>query len=241
MWLIADERARAWLGASLVLFVSSSCVALQVASDPEGFKVGGALQAAYRSGDTTAFASLLGRRQALGHNAKGQPGYLSGWLKRASREGRTEIVKVLLDAGADVSYKESSHGRTALMLAANTGYPEIVEMLISHGANVADTDSAGNTALMEASGAGRIATIQVLIAAGADVNQKTADGMTALSYAVQEQMDEAVYVLLQAGADPNVSARRLLGREAMLLSLARESSNPSRRIIELLERAEARE
>jgi ankyrin repeat protein len=54
-------------------------------------------------------------------------------LMLASQWGHKEVVKLLLDNGADVNAK-ADDGWTALMLASEKGNKEIVELLISYGA-----------------------------------------------------------------------------------------------------------
>ena len=51
----------------------------------------------------------------------------------ASHEGHIDIVKLLLDKGADVNAK-SKDGDTALKAASVKGHTEIVELLKAHGA-----------------------------------------------------------------------------------------------------------
>ena len=51
----------------------------------------------------------------------------------AAYEGRTETVKTLIDAGADVNAKHNK-GRTTLMVAAKKGHTEIMEILKQAGA-----------------------------------------------------------------------------------------------------------
>ena len=48
----------------------------------------------------------------------------------------TEVVKLLLEKGAEVNAKESTNGVTALMMAANNGHPEVVKLLLEKSANV---------------------------------------------------------------------------------------------------------
>jgi ankyrin repeat protein len=52
----------------------------------------------------------------------------------AAGEGHLEIVKLLLEHGADVNAKTAYE--TALHLAAEKGHLEIVKFLLEHGADV---------------------------------------------------------------------------------------------------------
>jgi ankyrin repeat protein len=236
MYLISDNRARLWGAALFILLALPSCATLYGAYytivDPELSKRAQETSQAFRREDTTALLTLLAKQRP---EAKFEP-----WLLSSIARGQTEWLKLLLDRGDDANYK--FRGKSLLWRAANVGYPDIVEVLISHGARLHETDHGGNTVLMEAANRGHIATMQVLISAGADLNQKSHDGMTALSYAVQSRMDEAVYMLLKAGADPNIPSKRnsLSGwKQATPLSFAKE--HRCQRIIELLEKAGARE
>ena len=53
----------------------------------------------------------------------------------ATRVGSTESVKLLLEAGASPNATESERGQTALMWAAAGKHPDIVQLLIEHGAD----------------------------------------------------------------------------------------------------------
>ena len=59
-----------------------------------------------------------------------------------------EIVKLLLEHGADVNIKSLVYGDTALMYASIYNKSEIVKLLLEHGADVNAQNKEGSTALM---------------------------------------------------------------------------------------------
>ena len=71
-----------------------------------------------------------------------------GWIPLfyAARYGKNEIVKLLLDRGADVNAKDS-YGWTPLLYAAAHGKNEIVKLLLDRGADVNVKANDGKTAL----------------------------------------------------------------------------------------------
>ena len=54
----------------------------------------------------------------------------------AARTGKTDAMRVLLEAGANVNAKESWGGTTALMWAVSEGHAEAARLLIDAGADV---------------------------------------------------------------------------------------------------------
>ncbi len=70
---------------------------------------------------------------------------LSRGLLFASLSEHKDVVKILLDYGAEVDSR-SNDGRTPLMLAASKGNKEIVTMLLQAGADPSLTDQTGATA-----------------------------------------------------------------------------------------------
>jgi serine/threonine-protein phosphatase 6 regulatory ankyrin repeat subunit B len=114
-------------------------------------------------------------------------------------------VKAAIDAGADVNY--SHKGRSCLLIAAEAGHHEIVDLLLSAGAEKDAKSRNGFTALMAAAQNGHDKCIELLLTAGADKESKTGKGFTALIIASQNGHDKCVDLLLTARADKNANTQ----------------------------------
>lgn len=87
-------------------------------------------------------------------------------LLEAAKLGNLPKVKRLLDAGAEVNFKNKD-GITALMVASARGHTEIVQALLAKGAEVNTQDKDGVTALMYANTVDHREVKELLIKAGA--------------------------------------------------------------------------
>nr|WP_253308677.1 ankyrin repeat domain-containing protein [Rickettsia endosymbiont of Ceutorhynchus assimilis] len=104
-------------------------------------------------------------------------------LHYAARNGHDDIVKLLLDHGANVNVITPDYGWTALHLAARNGYDGIVEVLLKHNADIINIQTSfGSTALHLAAKNKHIAVIQVLLKKEADINIADNDGYTPAHY-----------------------------------------------------------
>lgn len=94
-------------------------------------------------------------------------------LHQAAAAGRSENLRLLLDAGLRVDARDAN-GDTPLHLAVQGEDASArVDMLLAAGADARAHNAAGLTPLHAASLVGAVAVVERLIAAGADVNART--------------------------------------------------------------------
>jgi ankyrin repeat protein len=131
--------------------------------------------------------------------------YLETPLILAATYGRTEIVKLLLEKGADVNLGNEG-SETPLHYAARHGHIKVMEILLENGADVSEKGTGCGMPLQWAAQTGQIKAAELLLAHGADIHQKGTDEWTALGTAVSHGQVEMVKYLLSKGADVNARA-----------------------------------
>jgi ankyrin repeat protein len=175
--------------------------------DPSG-ELGG-LHDAVRSGDLDRVGALLKRGVDVDETVNGvTPLHVAAGLGRYSpgRKGvapprSTEVAKLLVEYGADVTARGSNLGigRTALHGFAENGNTEIVALLIQRGADVNAPDVDGRTPLHLAARWGYAEVAKLLIDGGANVNARVMDGSKPLRLATLNGHDEVAELLRQHG------------------------------------------
>ena len=126
-------------------------------------------------------------------------------LTRATLNGNTEVVRLLLKYGANVNAKDNSQwialdGNTALDIAAWKGYTNIIDILLKYGANVNARQKDGGTALMSTAIIGHTDVAELLLKHGANVNARDKDGWTALRLAANYRYTGIIKLLRSYGA-----------------------------------------
>ena len=161
-----------------------------------------ALFAAIRAGDLQKTASLLETDRTL-VNAADRNGTTP--LLYAATCSDSEVLKLLIDRGADVN-RADREGGTALMFAADD--VDKVRLLVDKGAKVDAKSGMGRTPLIiAATHAGNLEVVRLLIRKGAKVADQDLFGETPLTGAAKRGDTALVEELVAAGADLNAGGR----------------------------------
>jgi ankyrin repeat protein len=139
-------------------------------------------------------------------------------LHNAIRAKDIGTVEQLLNDGVNVNAKEND--TAALNLAMLFDNKELVELLISSGADVNTKDDFGTTPLHRAARFDKSVLAELLILNGADVNAKTEVGATPLHLAAQAGSKNILKSLISNRAD--VNARDNSGYTPLSISLNHE-------------------
>ncbi|VEL09976.1 unnamed protein product [Protopolystoma xenopodis] len=118
-------------------------------------------------------------------------------LTLASYKGHAEMVKFLLEAGADHEHR-TDEMHTALMEAAMEGHVEVARLLLSYGANVNIPQDSFESPLTLAACGGHTELASLLIGYEADIEEVNDEGYTPLMEAAREGHEETVALLLAA-------------------------------------------
>jgi ankyrin repeat protein len=94
-----------------------------------------------------------------------------------------DVVKVLIDAGANINATSEHGSGPPLEHAAELGDVDSIQVLLKAGAKVNGKSSAGWTALMGAAESGNPDAVRALLSAGADVHSRNNSGNDALDFA----------------------------------------------------------
>jgi ankyrin repeat protein len=87
----------------------------------------------------------------------------------ASNHGHVQVVKELLEHGADIEVKDSN-GWTSLHSAAVEGHSAVVNELLEHGVDIEATTNSGSIPLHQACFFGSVAVVIELLGHGADID-----------------------------------------------------------------------
>jgi len=125
-------------------------------------------------------------------------------LDTAAFYGRIEVVRLLLEKGANIDTTKSTFaGVTPLVSAAYNGHTDVMRLLLQKGASIeATTSDYITTPLDTAVYRGHIEVVGLLLENGANIDAtRCYDGATALHTAVEYQRTGIMRLLLEKGAN----------------------------------------
>lgn len=117
--------------------------------------------------------------------------------------GHLDVVRLLLERGADPTVACTAMGATALGWSAIQGQPAIAALLLERGSDpnlVPASNALGRTATLLAAQAGDVEVLALLLGAGGDPSLVDHRGDNALALAAAAGRTEAVDLLVAAGA-----------------------------------------
>jgi ankyrin repeat protein len=128
-------------------------------------------------------------------------------LMAAVIDGDLDLAQQAIEAGASLDRYDWNLSYAPLGMAIDRGHLELVQCLLSAGANP-HCGSVSTTALGLAAERGEVEIIQMLLPRGIDVNAPVGqDGWTALLSAIKNGHRSVVQLLVTAGANVNVWSR----------------------------------
>jgi ankyrin repeat protein len=184
------------------------------------------LMIAAEQGDAAAVKALL--MHGADPNAREAAHRQTALMWAVSRR-HNDVVKLLLDAHADVKARTKSWTQRMLLCCQLYGGDEETAAMVAMG---------GFTPLLFAAQYGDVEGAKLLVAAGADVNDAAADGASAVVIAAHVGQSNVAAILLDVGADPNaagagytalhVAAAR--GDGVLVKALLEHGANPNARL-----------
>jgi ankyrin repeat protein len=123
----------------------------------------------------------------------------------AIQENNIEAFNLLLDSGANPSFKIASGGSAVTFSIVNAN-PDYLRILIKAGVDVdAFHNERRRNVIFDALSPNRLKHLQILVSAGANVNAKDGVNQTPLIVAANLNQYKAVLLLLENGANPNLT------------------------------------
>jgi len=123
---------------------------------------------------------------------------------KAAAEGDLVKVKALVEKDPELVKARDEEESTPLHGAAAAGHLDIVEYLLSKGADIDARNNANQNPLFYAAYNGKAAIVNLLLDKGADFKDRDRYGRTVLHYPVREGHKDAAEILVNKGMDITV-------------------------------------
>ncbi|GJQ86694.1 hypothetical protein Trydic_g19789 [Trypoxylus dichotomus] len=154
------------------------------------------LEIAIKNGDDDIVRILLAHKANINVEYENTP------LRCAITTQNMNIIRMLLQSGADVDYVDRSN-RTPLIYAIMTENKDIVQLLLEYKADVNLKSNNGYIPLCVAIETQKLEVIELLLQNDAFIDCVDSCGRTPLVYAIKTKLEEIVQMLLNCGADVN--------------------------------------
>jgi ankyrin repeat protein len=147
-------------------------------------------------------------KELLANGAKPDIKDIEGFsaLSVCARQGSAthlEILKILLNAGANINQKTIDDGNSPLHFAVYNNHFAIMKELVKRGADINQQDKDGDTPLSCATLDNNIDIVKELLNNGANPHINDINGSSLLHYCAQHGYFELMKILLNAGVDIN--------------------------------------
>jgi len=150
-------------------------------------------------------------------------------LGEACYKGHLNVIKLLIEKGADVNGGDYGASENPLMKAARYSYFKIAEFLLDNGANIEARSYEGNTPIQFAAWEGQLEMIKFLVDRGANIDTTNDLNWNALMQACVEGYYEIVEYLIKKGSNIH-----LIDQEKGATSLMLAAWKCSEQIVKLL-------
>ncbi|GFR24737.1 hypothetical protein TNCT_330401, partial [Trichonephila clavata] len=124
-------------------------------------------------------------------------------LHHAACEGRSEVVKFLVNNGANPRIK-NTFGRQPIHIAAREGHVDVIGLFLLEGIDINEADQFGYTPLHYAAYYDKLEMVQFLIVNGANIDAQAQNGATPLYFAASCGHLDTAKFLVEKGANINM-------------------------------------
>jgi ankyrin repeat protein len=153
-------------------------------------------------------------------------------LTLAVKTENLEMVRLLLEHGANPNLRGGENGNFALPIAIEKGNLEIVRLLLDRGANVNRGDHIGASPLRWAIDSENIEMVRLLLDRGANINDSDRYGAPFPNAAYRQNL-EILKLLLERGANINARCNNVVdNRTALHHAVSRERMDIVRYLVE---------
>lgn len=137
------------------------------------------------------------------------------------KESSFKIIEALLLAGADPNMRRNNFsGETPLHYNASVNRPDILRLLVKHGADINSISNQGKTPMSIALENFRVDQVALLQEMGISINTPIGEFSSGLHTAIRMKRCDIMEAYLQMGADPNFTPS---GRESPLMACVKEN------------------